>query len=344
MTSGLLRIIGSVELGMLAAMVVAFAAHGIWVDLGARARRRQIERLRQRIAAVMGDPEALATDWHPHRSRLYGRALNELAPSVSGATADWMEREARSAGLTDAAARQCQAHRWWHRLQGVRQFELVGGGDDVVPARLEDRHPLVRSAAVAWAVRHPTPALIARLVAMLDDPNRRCRFVAQDALIRLGRPVSQALVDYLATSRTTGRVLALGVAVGLGDPRFLQPALAAAADPEPAVRTRAAALLAAVTGSAPERALISLLDDPSDPVRVAAARGLGLVGSWKLAPRLAPLLRDPAWDVQREAALTLLRLGPAGLLYLRRELDGPDRSASDMARQVLDLPNHSSDR
>ena len=344
MTSGLLRAVSFTVLGVLAAMMVAFVAHGVWMDMGARARRRQVGRLRQGIAALMGDPEALTTDWHPDRSRLYQQALNELAPSVSGATADWVEQEARSAGLTDAAARQCRAHRWWHRLRGVRQFELLGGGADIVPALLEDRHPLVRCAAVAWVMRHPTPALIARLVAMLDDPHRRCRFVAQDALVRLGRPVSQPLADYLATSRTPGRVLALGVAVGLGDPRFLQPALAAAADPEPAVRTLGAALLAAVTGPAPERALISLLEDPSDPVRMAAARGLGLLGSWKFAPRLAPLLRDPAWDVQREAALTLLRLGPAGLLYLRRELDGPNRSAADMARQVLDLPNRSSVR
>jgi len=110
-----------------------------------------------------------------------------------------------------------------------------------------------------------------------------------------------------------------------------------------AVRAQAASLLAAVAGDKAEQALLGLLHDPSEPVRVAATHGLGVVRSWALAPNLARQLSDPSWDVRREAALALRSLGPAGRLYLRRALVSPDPYAADMAHQVLDLPSATAD-
>jgi HEAT repeat protein len=85
--------------------------------------------------------------------------------------------------------------------------------------------------------------------------------------------------------------------------------------------------------------LLDLLTDPVPEVRAAAAHALGKLGHWPAASHLAPLLRDHAWIVRRDAGLALRALGAPGLLYLRRSLTDIDHFAADMARQVLDLPS-----
>jgi HEAT repeat protein len=85
-------------------------------------------------------------------------------------------------------------------------------------------------------------------------------------------------------------------------------------------------------------ALTERLDDHEQEVRTEAARALGALGHWPAASRLAAALRDPAWIVRRESALSLRALGAPGLLFLRRALCDKDEFAADMARQALDLP------
>lgn len=343
MAGGLLRLVGVAELGALSAMLVVFIAHSLWVALTARPTQRRLVELRQIMVRVVGGESRLATPTSRVDGRLYQLALKEVAASVSGDGAAWIEQAAREMGLFDQAVRRCRSRRWWHRLRGVRLFGLFGGGVHLVPARLGDTHPLVREAAARWVTRHPSPALAEALVAMLDDPERRCRVAAQDTLIRLGATAAEPLVAYLSRVVCPGRALALEVATGAADPGFLGPGLRGAGDPDPSVRAQAATLLAAVAGGEAEQALLGLLHDASQPVRVAATRGLGVVSSWALAPDLARQLSDPAWDVRREAALALHRLGPAGRLYLRRALVSPDPYAADMAHQVLDLPSVTAD-
>lgn len=342
MAAGLLRLAAIGEFGALSAMFVAFLAHSLWVALTARPTKRRLVQLRQDMVRVasrdsVGEGRISASGSRDH-SRLYQQALGELASNLTGNGAAWIEQAAREMGLFDQAARGCRSRRWWHRLRGVRLFSLLGAGIDLVPARLGDAHPMVRAAAARWVVRHPSPVLVEGLVAMLADPEPRCRLAAADALIRLGATAAGPLAAYLSRVGAPRRELALKVAVGLADARFLEPGLIATGDPDPAVRTEATTLLAAIGGSGPEQALVHLLGDPSEQVRVAAAHGLGMLGSWAVAPDLARQLRDPAWDVRREAALSLRRLGAAGRLYLRRALADPDPYAADMAHQVLDLP------
>ena len=344
MATGVLRLVGAAELGALSAMLVAFIAHSLRVVLTARPTERRLVELRQGIVRVVGGERGLPVPTSRAGLRLSHQALEELASSVSGNGAAWIEQAAREMGLLEQAARWCRSRRWWHRLRGVRSFGLLGGGEDLVPARLGDAHPLVREAAARWVARHPSPALAEALVAMLDDPERRCRLAAKDVLTRLGATAAEPLAAYLSRMACPGRVLALEVASGLADARFLGPGVRAAGDPDPSVRAQGATLLAAVAGGQAEQALLGLLHDPSEPVRVAATHGLGVVSSWALAPNLARQLSDPAWDVRREAALALRRLGPAGRLHLRRALVGPDPYAADMAHQVLDLPGATADR
>lgn len=342
MTGHLLRLVGIAELGTLSAMLAVFIVHGLWVVLTARPRERHLVALRQTLVHV-GRERRPAAPASRREWRLRRQAIEQLASSVAGNGAAWIEHAAGQMGLFEQAARWCRSRRWWHRLRGVRSFGLLGGGGDLVPARLGDVHPLVREAAARWVARWPSPSLAEALVIMLDDPDRRCRLAAEDALIRLGATAAEPLAAYLSRATSAGQVAALEVAGGIAEARFLGPGLRAAGDPAPAVRAQAATLLAAVAGVEAERALLGLLHDPSEPVRVAATQGLGSISSWALAPDLAGQLRDSGWDVRREAALALRRLGPAGRLYLRRALVSSDPYAADMAHQALDLPGATTD-
>jgi HEAT repeat protein len=98
-------------------------------------------------------------------------------------------------------------------------------------------------------------------------------------------------------------------------------------------------LLGALGGGVGVDALLSLLDDAVDDVRAAAAWALGQLSHWPAAGGLAAHMRDPAWEVRRNAALALRRLGSPGIVLLRRALDSDDRYAADMAQQILDLPD-----
>ena len=110
-------------------------------------------------------------------------------------------------------------------------------------------------------------------------------------------------------------------------------------DPSAPVRARATAILGVLGGKEGVHALLHRLTDPEPEVRASAAHAVGELGHWPAAPVLADLLRDRAFPVRREAALALRRLGAPGMLLLRRALSDANGFASDMARQVLDLPD-----
>lgn len=343
MAGGILRLVGSAELTMLSAMLVVFVAHSLWLVVTVPPAERRLVERRQGLVRLIGGQSPFTAPTSRQDCRRSQRALEEVASSVSGDGEAWIEQAAHQLGLSERAQRWCRSRWWWHRLRGVRSFGLLGGGGDIVPVLLDDVHPLVREAAARWVARHPSAVLAERVVAMLDDPERRCRITAEDVLIRLGATAAEPLAAYLRRSTCPGRPLALEVATALADGRFLTAGLRAAGDPDPAVRSHAATLLAAIAGADSEEALVGLLHDTSEPVRVAATRGLGMIGSWALVPKLAGQLTDSAWDVRREAALALRRVGPAGRLYLRRALLSPDPYAADMAHQVLDLPGTAAD-
>jgi HEAT repeat protein len=110
------------------------------------------------------------------------------------------------------------------------------------------------------------------------------------------------------------------------------------------VRARAATLAGAIGGEELVATLEGLLADPDAVVRASAAAAVGRLGHWPATARLARMLRDPAWVVRSQSALAMRRLGSPGLLLLRRALDDQDRFAADIARQVLDMPEATTER
>ncbi len=334
-----LIILSLFDLGALVFMLAVFFGHAFWDLQRSRLTRLQYERLRREATALFGSGESMDREQFEKHARLNRSVLAEIAASVSGDARVSVTDTARKVGLLSEAARRCQSRRWWVRLRGVREFALYGDGEEVVPARLDDPKSYVRAASIAWCQDHPSEPIIERVVSMLDDADQRCRNIAEDTLNRFGDRVTAPLERYLARASSASRARALRVATRLADPRFLDASLDSATDPDPTVRARSATLLASITGTRAEQVLVGLLDDESEMVRVAAVRGLGRSQSWKFAPKIARLLRDQSWEVRSGAAIALHQIGPGGRLYLRRSLQDHDVFASDIARQVLDIPN-----
>ena len=327
----------------LAAIVVAYWLHAGWTALYLRLTARTMERARRALIDVVSGRASRATvaDLHRLSAAQKIRLFREFSPSLDGAQRRLLMTAATDLGVLKVAERRARSRRWTRRLQGVRLFTLLGGGEAIVPRLMFDRRPEVRAQAAEWASEHPSEDTIAALLSLLGDDIEFCRFSAKDALLRLGGVAVAPLKEFLMSNSGPAVQEGLEVAAGLAGPYFLEPSLLHCESRSPRVRGLAAILIGGIGGAEEIQRLTSMLGDDDPGVRAAAARSLGKLGHWPAAPGLARLLRDRSFAVRREAALALRALGSPGLIYLHRAVLDEDRFAADMARQVLDLPETS---
>ena len=329
------------EAATIAVALTVLIGHAAWVD----ARRR---RQGPRLVAASKVLAAAVEGRVPHHAGIIEfaklpagvqiAAFAGLADAVEDRQKQRLTQIAVEVGLIALAERWCGSRRWGQRLRGSRLLTLLGGGQGVVPALMNDPRPEVRAQAAQWVGAHPKAASIDRLLEMLTDPETLCRFTVKDALLRVGRPAIEPLLRQLSVSSGTLAAEVLELAVGIADSRFLQPALELCRSPHAATRAGAATLVGAIGGSQATVALMGLLGDPDADVRSAAAAALGRLAHWPAAGALAGSMSDPAWTVRQAAALALRAFGATGILLLRKTLDADDAFAREMARQVLDLP------
>lgn len=329
-----------VEAGALAAAVALLLAHGVGLWLRTALLSRRVAASRAALVAAVGAVDAVGD--LPPRPRLPLREqleiLGALRPSIAGGGRERIAALAADSGLELRGERLCASRLWRRRLRGVRLLTLLGGGEQAVPALLEDRHPSIRAQAVEWASDHPDSAVVERLVGLVGRPDVVPPFKVRDALLRIGRPAVEPLVARLEHAEGAAAREPLRLADGLADPTMLAATLRLSRDPDTGARAAAARLLGAVGGADAAAAVAGMLADQEAEVRAAAAQALGRGGHRSAAPALTELLRDPAWAVRRAAALSLRSFGGAGVLLLRRALNDPHQEAREMARQTLELP------
>jgi hypothetical protein len=327
----------SVALAVLVALVAGHAAWWSWYERWSAARIDALRRaLRAALAAGDRSP-AFTRDFVRLPMRLQIYLLTELAPHLSGVEQQALRRLAMRSGLLSTAERLCKSWFWSRRLFGAKICTLLGHPSPAVRRLLGDRTPSVRAQAIEWAAHAADPAIVQVLLGMLGDPDGRCRFAAQDTLVRLGQSAVDPLVAYLGSAGHHGVLGALEVALTMADARLLGPATALARASAPEVRARAVALLGALGSADGLQQVTAALADPHPQVRLAALRALGGLAHWPAAAHVARRLQDAAWDVRRQAALTLRRFGAPGLLALRRARDADDPQAAAVARYALDL-------
>ena len=329
--------------GFVAIALIAIAA---WLALGAwtasragRLRARRPGVLQHLAEALQGaDPAAALVALRALSPEGRIAMLTEMAFTVAGDQRRALDRIARPSGVLDQARRWARSRRWDRRLRAARLLGLFGDGTEAEGERLlADRNPDVAGQATHWAARYPTAARTERLIAMLGDEHAGLRFRGLEALVAVGRDAVPAVAAKLAEPPGPGTAGALHVARRLAVPDLLPPALALCAADDPAVRSAAAALAAAIGGVEAGAMLDRLIDDPEPGVRCAAARGLGHLARWRSAAAVDRLLEDPRWRVRHEAAAALRRMGPTGELLLRRRAQSGGDAAMSAARSALEL-------
>jgi HEAT repeat protein len=338
-TTALLRVVVLVEAVVAASAVVVVFAHAIWLRWEKRRNVPRIARARITLAELVeggaeDEPALAALDRLPRRLRV--RLIEEASAAVTRGNSVAMASAAASLGLADRARRWSRSPWWWRRVRGIHLLTLWGD-DDMRPALLADRHPVVRSRAIEWAGDHPTPELVERVLAALEDESLLCRWSAQDALLRASGVATAPIARRLESASGRELALLLGVAARRPHGSFQAAAMRLIDDERPAVRAGAAAVLGALGGAAGTGALATLLADPAPEPRMAAAEGLGRLGHWPAAPAVAALLGDPAWDVRHAAGDALVRMGAPGALLLGHFAGGSDPDAAHMARYALDV-------
>ncbi len=254
----------------------------------------------------------------------------DLAPSFSGSSRTILVSLAEELGVLERARKGVRRRRWPNRLYSARVLTAFGVESEDLYGLLVDRSPEVRAQAAAWCVVTPNRVAVDHLIRLLDDPNGQCRFAAQDALIRIGLPASQGLIDALADSNEVSTRRLLAVARSMADDRLYDRALALTGDPSPQTRALAVAVLARIGNTDAGPTLTTLLEDPSEDVILAAAAGLAKLAFWRGAPAVERLLSHPSWDVRKQAVLALLAMGEPGGILLRANQPGSGPGGRDV--------------
>jgi len=204
---------------------------------------------------------------------------------------------------------------------------------------------VVRAAALNALSRYRAKDLVREFVSLLKDPEARVRYAALGCLAQFGKDDLGEAEKSFAMILTTDpdarcRASAAFVLPKLGAREHFVLLVDAAGDPDPAVRTNAAAALAK-TQKRGERAdvrvadvLVKLLDDKAASVRGAAVQQCGRLGVKAAVEKAAALVRsDPDATVRARAAKALKSLGrtttsvPA-LLDALGDSSGPVRAAA----------------
>ena len=337
----LLDMVMLLELALLLFAVAVFFAHGLWRFLTEKRTLEEMTSARDSLAhlltrATINMEEIEALRRIPRDVQV--AAFLEISRNLAGTGKDRLRFIAREVSLLDRARKLCESRRWPRRLRGARLLARMDVADPIVEKLLADPNPAVRAQAAEWAAAHPSPTVIAAMLAMLADPATQARFAVQNAMLRMGSIIAEPLAAFLKTESGLPAESGLRVAEALSETRFLPAGLRHSASEDSGVRMAAANLLGAIGSAESAERLTELLKDSDSPVRAAAAHGLGRMHHWQAASQLAESLRDSTWRVRREAALALRAIGAPGTLFLRRALKGNDAFAADMAQQVLDLP------
>jgi HEAT repeat protein len=199
--------------------------------------------------------------------------------------------------------------------------------------------PEERRGSIYELRRDPTPANVAKIRAMLTDPDRDIRATALNTLVGMGVPdADQLALDGLEDNDGFVRSIA---AKRLGDLGNEDNAGLLAGilidDPDPRARRTAAQALEAIGGDVAADGLARGLDDPMKDVRLAAVTGLRKVDPGRAPAALARLLlEDSSWEVRVQAAGALGLAGDTAMIHvLEAALDDESQFVRSAATAAL---------
>jgi HEAT repeat protein len=162
------------------------------------------------------------------------------------------------------------------------QFSETPLVQSLMHLRLDSKEPVRTAAEASWEHLSATldeAEFVSQLVVGLEDPDARVRVLVISDLAALdGDRVTDVLVDALADRVATVRRAAASVLGTFGDAQFVRPLLVASGDSDSAVQAAAETALASVVDrirpSIAIQALVPILDDENESIRLSARSAL----------------------------------------------------------------------
>ena len=251
-------------------------------------------------------------------------------------------------------------------------FRLIGeaAGDDLVPeliARLDGKDPLVRAHIVQILGRFRQPEVAQALQAQLGDENKLVRKATLDALadnvqgldvaklcallkdpdldvvnravdlvVKLNDPQTvKYLLDPLRDESEFSRRAAVEVLNEIGDANAVKDLLDAVKDDDWWVRSRAADALAKIGGPRVIDAVLKLINDDDEQIRRAAIEILNATKDERAVKSLMQATTDDDWWVRERAADALGEIGSREAApALVKMLDGEPKSVPAALRAL----------
>jgi len=288
---------------------------------------------------------APAASAQPERSEPSASGQSEPPPAAGGGAApgpDQLRSWAAALVGNDVSAREAASE----RLERVS----VGGGQWLL-SLLQDASPDVRRGAVFYWLDRFDPAdaaVVAALAKRLSDPDASVRKLALTAAQRFpldtivqSLPQLTAMLGHPQESAESRAAAARLIGTLDAAAHDAVPALAkaAAADPDPAVRS---ACVLSICRAAPAADAVAALrqvlrQDSQANLRGLAATRLGKLGqaTAAVAPELAEALADRDDGVRRKAADALALSGAAAVAPTMQKLQAPDVAVRRLAVFVL---------
>ena len=121
--------------------------------------------------------------------------------------------------------------RWW----AVRALACIDHPDatKAICRSLTDMDPSVRQCAALSLRERPTPAAIPQLIEILEDDDRLLARLAADALIAIGNPAVDALIEATQSSDTNVRIEAIRALAMMQTDQAISSFFSALDDPSP---------------------------------------------------------------------------------------------------------------
>ncbi|KUG20704.1 hypothetical protein ASZ90_009557 [hydrocarbon metagenome] len=201
-------------------------------------------------------------------------------------------------------------------------------------AHLRSRNPDVRYEAAGALGELGDTRAIGPLAELMHDEESGVRWMAADALAKMGAAAVEPLIQNLRHGDVDVRWMAALALGDIGDPRAVLPLIHTLKDEDAYVRSRAALALGKI-GALAREILIRQLAEGDDDVRWGAVLALGKIAGAEAIAALINALGDSSSRVRQRAARALGEIGAPAIRPLILAFGESDPATCDLIAEAL---------
>lgn len=326
-------------------MVLGVIVHRIRVNSSDIRIKRAFDNLVPHLVAFLaGEREATSIlhEMKPQRQAAEQILLHMLG-MLAGENRDKLVELAKMQGLVNSELGELRSGDWTRRELAAMNLGIIRLPETVpyLARLLYDRHVPVRYTAARSLAMVGSVEAFASLVDLIAKPKyidtARLLEIVQQAPRANVEPIQRMIENEQAP--LTVRLLLVDLTGDWREYRLVESlrSLLRSNEKELVIHAIKALVRIGDIDSVPE--IIQMVDDPRWEVRSQVVKAAGLLGFTEALPLLRKALTDEAFWVRRNAAESLVALGPAGYAVLQTASLLKDRFAFDLAEYQLERLN-----